>query len=126
MRGEGRQRGGSGEWKGEGKEALVVESEASSRIPGDPGCFETGIAVPPQAATSTSDQGDAKSAPDKATHLAVCPSPFLGDEGCYSFDGSITLSRHEAVDGEDKRGEVLALAFAQLEVLRFLLSFMSG
>ena len=109
-----------------GEEALLEESEASSRIPGDPGSFETGSAVPPQAATSTLDQGNAKSAPDKATHLAVCPSPFLGDEGCYSFDGSITLSRHEAVNGEDKRGEVLALAFAQLKVLRLLLSFVSG
>ena len=52
-----------------GKEALLEESEASSRIPGNPGMFETGSAVPLQAATGTSDQGNAESALDKATHL---------------------------------------------------------
>ena len=83
----------------------MEESKASSRIPGNLGSFETGSAVPLQAATGTSDQGNAKSAPDKATHLAVCLSPFLGDEGCCPFDGSITLGPHEAVNQKDKRGE---------------------
>ena len=66
--------------RGEG--ALLKESEVSSRVPGDQGSFETGSVVPlQQAATGTLDQGNAESAPDKATHLAVCPSPFFGDEG---------------------------------------------
>ena len=60
---------------------MLESTKASPRAPGNHGSFETGIAVPLQAATGTSDQGDAESAPDKATHLAVSPSPFFGEEG---------------------------------------------
>ena len=76
----------------------MKESKASSGIPGDLGCLETGSAVPLQAGTRALDQGNTESALNKATHLAVCPFPFLGNEGCYLFDSSITLNVHEAID----------------------------